>query len=254
MVTLDLADVLTIDPGGDGHHGRRAVRRRRARPTAATSSPGRCALAGRTRRACTSTSASPTAAGSAAARPTPPRCCAGPASTTSASPSRLGADVPFCLVGGRARVRGIGEVVEPLARVEPLVVTLVVPPLRVSTPAVYRAWDELGGPTADGPNDLEPAALAVEPRAGARGATASATLAGVAPVLAGSGATWFVRGRARRRPRRLAERGRCGGRGPNAASATAVGLSRRAATCGAGGGCAGASSCASSCASACGAS
>ncbi len=34
-----------------------------------------------------------------------------------------------------------------------------------STPAVYRAWDELGGPTADGPNDLEPAAIAVEPAA-----------------------------------------------------------------------------------------
>ena len=29
MVTLDLADALTITPGGDGHHGRRAVRRRR---------------------------------------------------------------------------------------------------------------------------------------------------------------------------------------------------------------------------------
>ncbi len=28
--------------------------------------------------------------------------------------AELGADVPFCLVGGRARVTGIGEVVEPL--------------------------------------------------------------------------------------------------------------------------------------------
>ena len=28
--------------------------------------------------------------------------------------ARLGADVPFCLTGGRARVTGIGEVVEPL--------------------------------------------------------------------------------------------------------------------------------------------
>jgi len=27
--------------------------------------------------------------------------------------ARLGADVPFCLRGGRARVRGVGEVVEP---------------------------------------------------------------------------------------------------------------------------------------------
>ena len=79
-----------------------------------------------------------------------------------AAASRLGADVPFCMVGGRARVRGIGEIVEPTP-FQPLDVTLVVPPLHVSTPAVYRAWDDLGGPTADGPNDLEPAALAVEP-------------------------------------------------------------------------------------------
>ena len=61
---------------------------------------------------------------------------------------RLGADVPFCLVGGRARVRGIGELLDPLPHL-PLTVTLVVPPLRVSTPAAYAAWDELGGPTAD---------------------------------------------------------------------------------------------------------
>ena len=40
----------------------------------------------------------------------------------------LGADVAFCLVGGRARVRGIGEVVEPLP-FEPIDITLVVPPL-----------------------------------------------------------------------------------------------------------------------------
>jgi len=105
----------------------------------------------------------------------------------------IGSDVPFCLVGGRARVRGIGEDVEPLEPVE-LAFTLVVPPLAVSTPAVYRRWDELGGPTADGPNDLEPAALDVEPRlAGWRDRITA--LAGRSPVLAGSGATWFVPGR-----------------------------------------------------------
>ena len=31
----------------------------------------------------------------------------------------LGADIPFCLVGGRARVTGIGEIVEPLPHVQP---------------------------------------------------------------------------------------------------------------------------------------
>ncbi len=43
--------------------------------------------------------------------------------------ARLGADVSFCLVGGRARVRGIGEIVEPLPPRRPDV-TLVIPPLR----------------------------------------------------------------------------------------------------------------------------
>ena len=59
---------------------------------------------------------------------------------------RLGADVPFCLLGGgRARVRGIGEVLEPLPP-QPATFTLLTPPFGCSTPAVYRAWDELGGP------------------------------------------------------------------------------------------------------------
>ena len=104
----------------------------------------------------------------------------------------IGADVGFCLVGGRARVRGIGDVVDPLPYVE-RAVTLVVPPLAVSTPAVYRAWDDLGGPSAPGPNDLEPAAIAVAP-ALAHWRERIGELSGEQPVLAGSGATWFVHG------------------------------------------------------------
>jgi len=104
----------------------------------------------------------------------------------------LGADVPFCVAGGRARVGGIGEVISALEPVE-RVFTLLTPPFGVSTPAVYAAWDALGGPTADGPNDLEPAALSVEPRlAEWRDRLGSAT--GQTPVLAGSGSTWFVEG------------------------------------------------------------
>jgi 4-diphosphocytidyl-2-C-methyl-D-erythritol kinase len=106
---------------------------------------------------------------------------------------RLGADVPFCVVAGRARVTGIGEVVEPLSPVD-RAVTLVVPPLHMSTPAVYAAWDELGGPTAEGRNDLESAALVVEPRLAAWRDRIT-QLSGRTPVLAGSGATWFVEGR-----------------------------------------------------------
>lgn len=103
----------------------------------------------------------------------------------------LGADVPFCLRGGRARVRGIGEVLEPLPFV-PRTYTLVTPPFGVSTPAVYRAWDELGGPTGRR-NDLEVAALEVEPRL-VEWRDRLAEVAGVSPTLAGSGSTWFVEG------------------------------------------------------------
>ena len=106
--------------------------------------------------------------------------------------SKLGADVSFCIRGGRAQVTGIGEILTPLpfaART----FTLCTPPFGVSTPAVYRAWDELGGPTADRPNDLEPAALLVEPRLEQwRNVLAEHT--GLTPVLAGSGSTWFVEG------------------------------------------------------------
>ncbi|HEX7275980.1 MAG TPA: 4-(cytidine 5'-diphospho)-2-C-methyl-D-erythritol kinase [Acidimicrobiales bacterium] len=104
----------------------------------------------------------------------------------------LGADVPFCLVGGRARVSGVGEIIDPLP-FEARTFTLLTPPFGVPTPAVYRAWDDLGGPTAGGANDLEPAALAVEPRLEQwRDRLGEAT--GLTPTLAGSGSTWFVEG------------------------------------------------------------
>jgi 4-diphosphocytidyl-2-C-methyl-D-erythritol kinase len=104
----------------------------------------------------------------------------------------LGADVPFCVIGGRARVCGIGEVLEPLAPVS-AVYTLSIPPFGVSTPAVYRAWDSMGGPEGDNANDLEAAALLIEPRlCWWRDQLDAAT--GIRPTLAGSGSTWFVPG------------------------------------------------------------
>ena len=106
--------------------------------------------------------------------------------------ARLGADVAFCVVGGRGRVSGIGEVVEPLPFVE-RTITLWTPPFGCSTPAVYRAWDDLGGPSGDHGNDLEPAALVVEPRL-AEWRDRLADVAGQRPRLAGSGSTWFVEG------------------------------------------------------------
>jgi 4-diphosphocytidyl-2-C-methyl-D-erythritol kinase len=109
---------------------------------------------------------------------------------------QLGSDVPFCLAGGgRARVTGAGEVLTPLPfeDVAGRSYTLLVPPFGVSTAAVYRAWDEMGMPCSDNLNDLEPAALEVEPRlAPWRDRLGDAT--GEVPRLAGSGSTWFVAG------------------------------------------------------------
>lgn len=104
----------------------------------------------------------------------------------------LGADVPFCLVGGRARVTGIGEEVTPLP-FEARTFTLLTPPVHCATADVYRAWDALGGPRADGPNDLEAAALAVAPEL-ARWRDRLGDASGQVPTLAGSGSTWFVEG------------------------------------------------------------
>jgi 4-diphosphocytidyl-2-C-methyl-D-erythritol kinase len=109
--------------------------------------------------------------------------------------SRLGADIPFCMIGGRARVRGIGEVVDTLPPVQRQI-TLVIPPFGVSTPAVYRAWDDLakaGKATTNNANDLQQAALVVEPRL-VEWRDNIAKACGQAPVLAGSGSTWWLDG------------------------------------------------------------
>jgi 4-diphosphocytidyl-2-C-methyl-D-erythritol kinase len=189
MVTLDLADTLTIDDAGDGlevtGHGegveadddnlvRRALR-----------AAGRTAHVRLDKRI-------PAGAGLGGGSSDAAAVLRWAGVTDLDLAASIGADVAFCLVGGRARVRGIGEQVEPLP-FEPRTFTLLTPPVRCSTPAVYGAWDGLGGPTADGPNDLEPAALVVAPEL-ARWRDRLGDLTGQTPVLAGSGSTWFVEG------------------------------------------------------------
>ncbi|HWD24443.1 MAG TPA: 4-(cytidine 5'-diphospho)-2-C-methyl-D-erythritol kinase [Acidimicrobiales bacterium] len=100
----------------------------------------------------------------------------------------LGADVPFCVVGGRAIVRGVGEILEPRPPV-PLNFVVVTPAFGVSTAAAYQAFDEFGA--GDGENDLERAALTVEPRL-ATVRDLVREVAGVRPILAGSGSSFFV--------------------------------------------------------------
>ena len=106
--------------------------------------------------------------------------------------SAIGADVAFCLVGGRARVTGIGEVVESLP-FEERTFTLLTPPVGCPTPAVYRRWDEMGGPSGGRGNDLEQAAVDLVPDL-ARWRDSLAEASGLQPRLAGSGSTWFVEG------------------------------------------------------------
>ncbi len=112
--------------------------------------------------------------------------------TDAASAASIGADVAFCLAGGRARVRGIGEIIEPLPYVSEQY-TLLLAPVGCDTAAVYAAWDELGGPAGEHGNDLEAAALRVVPELAAR-RDELGNSTGLTPRLAGSGSTWFVSG------------------------------------------------------------
>lgn len=105
----------------------------------------------------------------------------------------LGADVPFCLRGGIARVRGVGEDVEQLDD-EPRVVTLALPAFGVDTAACYRAFDGLDRAARVHPrNDLTAAAFAVAPALAAIHAMLEARC-GVPFFLAGSGSTLFCEG------------------------------------------------------------
>ena len=112
----------------------------------------------------------------------------------------LGADVPFCLSrGGAMRMRGVGEDLEPV-NLPDLAVVIATPPFGCATAAVYRAWDELGGPLGNTVaveglpplrNDLEPAAQHVEPRLVAYKAAVERA-AGAPALLAGSGSSYAV--------------------------------------------------------------
>jgi 4-diphosphocytidyl-2-C-methyl-D-erythritol kinase len=192
MVTLDLHDSLVVDTSGEaGHvevHGPFAG----AGPADASNLAARALAAADIEASLSITKRIPSGAGLGGGSADAAAVLRWAGVTDPAAAARLGADVAFCLLGGRARVTGVGEVVTPLPHVD-RVVTLVTPPLHCSTPAVYRRWDALGGPSDPSGNDLTPAALALFPELVAvRDALGDAT--GVTPRLAGSGSTWFVEG------------------------------------------------------------
>lgn len=94
----------------------------------------------------------------------------------------LGADVPFCLLGGTAWMEGYGERLTPLPPLSGFWLAVAVPPFEISTGSAYARWDELDGPAGpavpgrDLPpalrsyealaNDLVPAALSLTPGLG----------------------------------------------------------------------------------------
>jgi 4-diphosphocytidyl-2-C-methyl-D-erythritol kinase len=120
----------------------------------------------------------------------------------------LGADIAVCIAGGVHHMRGIGDELEAVRNRPSVHLVIATPKITCATPAVYRAWDELGGPhssrelappagfEAEGPlvNDLEPAAEHVAP--GLRAFRAAfEELAGAPAALCGSGssyACWFA--------------------------------------------------------------
>ena len=196
MVTLDLADTLEFDPSGEGielvYAGPAAANPGLAVSTGPDNLVARALeLVGRRARV-RITKRIPAGAGLGGGSADAAAVLRWAGCDDLDLAARLGADVPFCLLGGRARVGGIGDVVQPLSPVRRSF-TLVLPPLSCPTIDVYRAWDRLGGPTGPGSNDLEGAAVEVVPELAAwRDVLADATK--TRPQLAGSGSTWFVDG------------------------------------------------------------
>lgn len=94
----------------------------------------------------------------------------------------LGADVPFAYVGGTKMVEGRGERLVDMEPLDGFALAVVVPPVSLATPAVFKEWDRLDSP--EGPsipdaalppqlrgglpmrNDLFPAAVSIDPRVG----------------------------------------------------------------------------------------
>ena len=121
----------------------------------------------------------------------------------------LGADVPVCYRGDPARMRGIGDIVQPLPPMPPGWVVLVNPGVELPTPAVFRAlatrenpalpddlphWSDmafLARWLAEQRNDLEAPARALAPVIGDVLAALAASDACLLARMSGSGATCF---------------------------------------------------------------
>ena len=121
----------------------------------------------------------------------------------------LGADVPVCLAGRPVRMTGIGEGLAPLPPLPEAWLVLANPGVAVSTPAIFRALARADNPPLprDLPrlktaadlaafvmmqrNDLEPAAITLEPVIARVKAALTAQEGCLMARMSGSGATCF---------------------------------------------------------------
>lgn len=121
---------------------------------------------------------------------------------------QLGADVPVCLGGRAARMQGIGERLEAPPSLPSCGVLLVNPGVAVATAEVFRtrqgpwspaavlppAWETVSAMAdnlAQLRNDLQPAAISLQPVIGTVLATLEATSDCLLARMSGSGATCF---------------------------------------------------------------
>lgn len=104
--------------------------------------------------------------------------------------AKLGSDVNFFLVGGRALCEGRGEIVTPLKNETPESYWLVKPPFGCSTPLIFK---NLPPERSGYKNELEPAAFIVEPRL--KSLKENLIAQGMLNVqMSGSGSTFFCQG------------------------------------------------------------
>jgi len=132
------------------------------------------------------------------------------AATLHRAAAAVGSDVPFFLYGGACLALGRGEEVYPLPDGPKLFLVIAFPPTGLGTPTVYRRWDDLltsrekvsrvndfapwclviRGRQPDVVNDLELAALDLDPRLGeVRSALLERGASAVS--MSGSGSAFF---------------------------------------------------------------
>ena len=61
--------------------------------------------------------------------------------------AKIGADVPFALMGGTCRVQGVGDILKALPPCPDCWFTVVMPDYGVSTPESFAAYDKVGSST-----------------------------------------------------------------------------------------------------------